>query len=237
MLMSLRLFGCLCVFALGVVASHAEQANSDDYIITDRTNYSYCANGDGANRSPARPPYYVLLVCHDFHSRSSILQNKCHNLMQSSYCTVRDCQDAAQRFGTTPRSFDGGSAISHHVCAKVDEYGQWTMMPTPNQAQEIPPEQPHAVPTCNPISLELNAVFTIATTKCDKDFMDTTIGQRVATLTVACYATMAKPEIDKHVKSGQYGFIESAKVNGMKRECEIVDNLQNSISADLRWAK
>jgi hypothetical protein len=36
-----RLFGCLCVLSLGMVASHAEPAGPDDVTITDTTDYRY----------------------------------------------------------------------------------------------------------------------------------------------------------------------------------------------------
>ena len=97
-----RLFGCLCILAFGVMASHAEPAGPDDITIRDTTDYRYCINGRDQVVGPAKPPYYVVLACTDFHSTNPLLNTRCHSVFQSSHCTIEDCEHGRQRLGTAP---------------------------------------------------------------------------------------------------------------------------------------
>ncbi|HXN87934.1 MAG TPA: hypothetical protein VN890_01025 [Methylocella sp.] len=229
---------CLCVLALGMAACHAEPAGTDDITIRDTTDYRYCMNGVDQVIGPAKPPYYVELTCTDFHSANPLLHPRCQNIFPSSYCTIQDCEHDRQRLGTTPHPL-GGTATQQYVCAMVNG-SDWTLIDTLTDTQEQTPTKESksaADLACKPISIELATLFMTATTECHRDFMKTTIGNRVSELSIPCYKTMTDSEINIRMKAGHDGFVNNAKINGKKNECEIVGNLQNSMDADLRWTK
>jgi hypothetical protein len=130
-----RLFGCLCILAFGVMASHAEPAGPDDITIRDTTDYRYCINGRDQVVGPAKPPYYVVLACTDFHSTNPLLNPRCHSVFQSSHCTIEDCEHGRQRLGTAPFHPDGGAATLQYVCALVDG-SEWTLIDQLQNDQE-----------------------------------------------------------------------------------------------------
>jgi hypothetical protein len=104
-----RLFGCLCLLGIGMVASHAESAGPDDVTITDTTDYRYCVNGADQGISPARPPYYVALLCVDSHSSNPFLHPRCYRrIYHIARCKIasKSCKEALPRVPSVepPRS-------------------------------------------------------------------------------------------------------------------------------------
>jgi hypothetical protein len=134
MLMFARLSGSLCVLALSVMASHAELAGPDDVTIKYNIDFRYCLNGSDKIVAPARPLYYVELICTDFHSSDPLLHPVCHNVFPSSHCTIQDCEHDSQRLGTSPHPLSG-AATQEYVCAVVNG-NEWTLIDQLSSSQE-----------------------------------------------------------------------------------------------------
>ena len=82
----LAIFGTLLI----VGAARAEAGNSDDVIIIDKTKYGYCMDSTNRIVSTARPPYYVALMCTDFHSTNPLLATRCNSYMPYSEPDSKD---------------------------------------------------------------------------------------------------------------------------------------------------
>jgi hypothetical protein len=110
------------------MTSQAESAALGDTTITDSTDYRYCMNKANHITAQVRPPYYVELLCTDFHSANPLLHPRCHNVPMYSYCNMQDCKRNLPGSGAPIPQ--GGAATLQYVCASVDEYGEWTIIDT-----------------------------------------------------------------------------------------------------------
>jgi hypothetical protein len=121
--------------ALGVFvvchAAHAEPMEPGDVIIKDRSDYEMCLNAE--NRpAPAKPPYYIILLCINFHN-PQLPQTQCHNFMRMSFCSMDDCHKKIPQLPPFPQ----GRVTETYVCATVNG-GEYELEPL-NDPQEPSP--------------------------------------------------------------------------------------------------
>jgi hypothetical protein len=227
-----RLFGAACLLA-SATAANAESANSDDAIIIDKTNYLYCMDATNRAIATAKSPYYVALMCTDFHSNNPLLTTRCSSYMPFSYCTVQDCEKEVHRLGATQRPL-GGSATLQHACAKVDEYSQWTII-VPTAAEDHAARQESSNTSsskCDPIAIIGDALFIHATVECNKNYMDSPAGLAMHDRALECRGSLSEEKYEATTKEAMQSFDADAKKNGKVKACRNIDNVWKNIHAE-----
>jgi hypothetical protein len=83
---------------------------------------------------------------------------------------------------------------------------------------------------CEPIFVRMNAELIHATVACNKNYMDTTIGNEIAELSSICYHTIGVQKSTAIARDAMLNWDKIAKEKGKKEACTETNKLFNTIN-------
>ena len=82
---------------------------------------------------------------------------------------------------------------------------------------------------CEPAFVKMNAELIHATVACNKNYMDTTIGNEIADLSSICYHTIGVKKSTAIARDAMLNWDKIAKEKGKREACAETNNLFNTI--------